>query len=304
MAVMLVSNDVDAKRPPDYLEASALLGSQYRIEPNVIYLTAGGWDGKLDLYLPHGAEGPVPTFINIHGGGWESGSKEEVALEVLPLLAMGFAVVNIEYRLARTAPAPAAVEDCRCALRWVVRHAAQYGFDLDRVVVGGSSAGGHLALMTGLVSPADGFDRLCPGNEELRVAAVVNFFGIVDVGELLVGPHTRDFAVGWIDRQAPEREKLARWVSPLSYVRKGAPPVLTVHGDADPVVPYQQARRLAEALDAAAVPHQLLTIHGGKHGDFGGDQMVKIVETERQFLIKHGILAPPAAQPTAARERK
>jgi acetyl esterase/lipase len=291
-AVMLLAGEALAKKPPDYLEAGALLGGMYRIEPNITYLSAGGWDGKLDLYLPRNVPRPVATFLNIHGGGWVSGSKNESALEVLPLLAMGFAVVNIDYRLARTAPAPAAVQDCRCALRWVVRHAKQYGFDLTRLVVGGSSAGGHLALMTALTKPESGFDDLCPGDEELRVAAVVNFFGIVDVLDILTGPHTRDFATGWIDPQRPEREKLARWLSPITYVHPGAPPVLTIHGDADPVVPYQHALRLGKALDEAGVSNQLLTVHGGKHGDFDGNEMVKAVRVERQFLIKHGILEP------------
>jgi acetyl esterase/lipase len=301
-AVLLSSAAPAAKRPardPDRfddgpLEASVLLGSKYRIVPNITYLTAGGWDAQLDLYLPRTAAGPVPTFLNIHGGGWVTGSKDEVALEVLPLLTMGFAVVNVNYRLAQLSPAPAAVEDCRCALRWVVRHAQQYGFDVARLVVGGMSAGGHLALMIGMAPPDAGFDRLCPGNEDLRVAAVVNFFGIVDVLDLLVGPNTRDFALGWLAQQ-PQPEKIARWVSPINYVRPNGPPVLTVHGDADPVVPYEHARRLARALDGAGVPNQLLTIRGGKHGDFGGDDMIKSVRVVRQFLARHRIL--PSATP-------
>jgi acetyl esterase/lipase len=281
--------------PAAFLEASALLGSRYRVIPNVSYLAAGTWEGKLDLYLPRKAAGPVPTYVNIHGGGWVTGSKDEVSLELLPLLAMGFAVVNVDYRLARTSPAPAAVEDCRCALRWVFRHARQYNFDPARIVVGGGSAGGHLALMVGLVSPSDGFDRLCPGNEDLRVAAIVNFFGVVDVQDLL-GPHLRDFATGWLPAQ-PNRDQIARRLSPLRYVHRDGPPVLTVHGDADPVVPYEHARALARALDAAGVSNQLLTIHNGGHGDFGGDEMLKTVRVVRRFLTKHGVLRPQTPGP-------
>jgi len=282
-----------ARPRPDFLDAAVLLGSMYRIEPNLVYLAAGGWEGRLDLYLPINPTGPSPVYVNIHGGGWVSGSKEETALDVLPLLAMGFAVANVEYRLARTAPAPAAVQDCRCALRWVARHAAQYGLDVTRLVVGGASAGGHLALMAALLSPADGLDGLCPGNEDLRVAAAVSFFGIADVADLLAGPDQRDFAVGWVGTRA-DAQNVARSLSPIRHVHQGAPPVLLVHGDADPVVPYQQARRLADALDAARVPNQLITIRGGKHGDFGGDDMVRTERAIRAFLIKHRIL-PPAA---------
>lgn len=293
----LLAGPLMARVPTDLLDASTLVGSRYRIEPNIVYLSAGGWDGKLDVYLPRSAAGPVPTYLNIHGGGWVTGSKDEVALQVLPLLAMGFAVVNVDYRLAAIAPAPAAVQDCRCALRWLVRHAQQYGFDTDRVVVGGMSAGGHLALMTGMVSPAAGFDRLCPGNEDLRVAAVVNFFGIVDVADLLSGPNARDFAAGWVGHP-PDEQKVARWLSPIEYVHHGGPPVLTIHGDADPVVPYGHARELANALDQAGVPNQLLTIHGGKHGDFAGEDMLRSVREVRRFLTKHRILRP---EPLSAR---
>jgi acetyl esterase/lipase len=298
--LLLPPRPAEARPRPDYLDAGVLLGSMYRIEPNMTYLSVGGWDGKLDLYLPRNPTGPVPIYVNLHGGGWVSGSKDEVSLDVLPMLAMGFAVANVDYRLARTAPAPAAVQDCRCALRWVVRHARQYGLDVTRLVVGGQSAGGHLALMAAMATPADGFDGLCPGNEDLGVAAVVSFFGIADVAELLAGAHQRDFAVGWLGG-LPNGAAVARAVSPIEHVRRGDPPVLLIHGDADPVVPYQQARRLAAALDAAGVPNQLLTIRGGKHGDFGGGDMVRTARTIRTFLTKHRVLTPTSAAPTAAR---
>jgi len=278
----------------DAMEVAALLGTQYRVEPNIVYLTAaapgGVWDGKLDLYLPIRADGPVPTVVSFHGGGWVTGSKEEASLDLLPYLAMGFAVVNVDYRLARTALAPAAVEDSRCALRWVMRHAAQYGLDTTRLVATGSSAGAHLALLTALAPASAGFERLCPGDEPLRVAAVVNLFGVVDVADLLVPPHQRDFALGWFGGQAHSAE-LARRVSPLTYVAPGAslPAVLTVHGDADPVVPYAQAVRLHEALTRAGAPNRLYTVRGGGHGDFRGDDVLRFTRVVRDFLATQGI---------------
>jgi len=237
--------------------------------------------------------GRSPTFVYFHGGGWVTGSKDQVALEVLPYLAMGLAVVNVDYRLAQAAPAPAAAEDCRCALRWVFRHAEQYGLDPARIVAGGQSAGGHLALLTAMAPAAAGLDRLCPGNEELGVAAVVNFFGIADVGDVLVGEHARDFTTGWfMGVKPPERDALARTLSPINYVRPHGPAVITVHGDADPVVPVEHAHRLARALDAAGVPNKLIIVRGGKHGDFGGNDMVRSMRAVRQFLIKQRILRP------------
>ncbi len=225
---------------------------------------AGGWTGRLDLYLPRRAgPNPMPVALLFHGGGWVSGNKDEIALDVVPYLAMGIAVANVDYRLAATATAPAAVEDARCALRWVVRHADRYGLDTRKVVTVGSSAGGHLALMAALAPDAAGFDDLCPGNEPMPVAAVINFFGVSDVAELLQPPTIRDFAVAWMGN-APNRDDLARRVSPLTYVAKGNPAVFTVHGDADPIVPFEQSKRLHAALSAAGVPNRLYPVaHGG-----------------------------------------
>jgi acetyl esterase/lipase len=266
--------------------AAVSISAQYRIVPNVVYGVADNFETKLDLYLPRGAEGPAPTLIQIHGGGWVGGNKEANALRFLPYLEMGWAVVNVQYRLGQVALAPAAVEDCLCALRWVIRNAEQYGLDTDRIVVTGYSAGGHLALTTGITPTSAGLDRQCPGNEPLRVAAVVNWYGITDVGDLLEGANMRSYAVEWMG-SLPDRHAVAERVSPLTYVRGGLPPVLTIHGDADPTVPYSHAVRLKESLDRTGVPNRLHTVPGGGHGNFTVAQYQEIYETVRQFLEDH-----------------
>jgi acetyl esterase/lipase len=95
----------------------------------------------------------------IHGGGWIRHDKEGEVLSLLPYLEMGWAAVNVEYRVAKVSLAPAAVEDCRCALHWIGRNAAKYNFDVSKVVVTGASAGGHLAL-TAMI-PASAGDNGC-----------------------------------------------------------------------------------------------------------------------------------------------
>ena len=79
-------------------EWAAYLSGDYRAVPNITYLTANNWDGKLDVYTPRETAGPMPTLIYIHGGGWVRGSKETNVLRLLPYLEMGWAVVNVEYR--------------------------------------------------------------------------------------------------------------------------------------------------------------------------------------------------------------
>jgi acetyl esterase/lipase len=281
----------------DPVELAALVSTHYRVVPNQVYETAADWNGKLDLYVPRRPSGAVPVAVLFHGGGWVTGSKDEIGLDVLPYLAMGFAAVNVDYRLAKTAPAPAAVEDSRCAVRWVVRHAQQYGFDIGRMVLVGSSAGGHLALMAAMAPPTAGLDEQCPGDESLRPAAVVNFFGVADAAELLEGKNPRDFALGWFGSGDPAKLELARRLSPLTYVGRDAPPVITVHGDADPVVPFEQAKRLHAALDKAGVPNRLYPVRGAGHGQFDGEQVLAVTRAVRAFLIERKIIGPRPAVP-------
>jgi acetyl esterase/lipase len=266
------------------------------VVPNVIYSVANDFNCKLDVYARNPRGTVAPTVMYIHGGGWVAGTKEGAILELLPYLEMGFHVVNVEYRLARVSPPPAAVEDCRVALRWIYENAKQYGFDTTRIVVTGGSAGGHLALMTGMLDAGAGFDASKDWDDaipSMKVAAIINWFGITDVRELLEGPNRQSYAVNWLG-SLPEREKVATRVSPLTYVRSGLPPVLTIHGDNDQLVPYTQAVRLHKALTAANVPNRLMTVPGGRHGGFTRDQLLAAYATIREFLDQNGIR--PAAK--------
>jgi acetyl esterase/lipase len=266
--------------------------SHYQISPNITYLVENNYEDKLDIYQRRNTTAPQPTLLYIHGGGWTGGTKEAAFMSVVPWLEMGWTVVNVEYRLARVSPAPAAVEDCLCALRWVVSHAAQYHIDPSKIVTSGDSAGGHLALMTGITPPEAGLDRECPpsqGNAPFpKVAAIVNWYGITDVVDLLDGPNRKTYAVTWL-ASAPNREEIARRVSPLTYIRPGLPPILSIQGDADPTVPYTHSLRLREALTNAGVPNELVTIPGGKHGRFSADERTRIYAAVRAFLQKHGL---------------
>ncbi len=271
---------------------------RYEVHANIVYRVANNYDAKLDVYQPAGKSQPTPVVIVIHGGGWIAGTKEERTLEVAPFLQMGFAAVNVEYRLAQTSLAPAAVEDCRCALHWVFANAKKYNFDPTRVVLQGGSAGGHLVLTTGMLTPAAGFDKECwtdlenfwsqnPGTDsDPRVAAIVNWFGISDVLDELHGPNAKGYAVIWLGDQ-PNADELAKRLSPINYVNKNTPPIITIHGDKDALVPYEQSVRLHKALDAAGVPNQLYTVPGANHGGFSYEQNQGAWAAIREFLKKN-----------------
>ena len=290
-----------AQRPAgDAAAFAAYTATGYRVTPNITYLTASGTELKLDFYRPAQAPGPLPTAIYFHGGGYRVESKKEASvLNVLPYVQMGWNAVNVEYRPSGVALAPAAVEDARCALRWVIQNAKQYNVDTNRVIVTGQSAGAHLALITGMLPESAGFDRNCPGTEPLKVAAIVSWYGVFDFTTLVDDP-VRTYAITWIGGQTNRKEIAAR-VSPMTYVRAGLPPTIAIHGDADPTVPYEQEVREIDALKKAGVPAELVTIPGGKHGNFERDQVLRAWTAIEAFLTKNGVIKPPVATSATAR---
>lgn len=269
----------------------SVTASGFRFFPDIEYQKTQGLSLKLDVIVIEPLNQPRPTLLFIHGGGWVNGNKNETTLASLPFLAQGMNAVNIDYRLANQSHAPAAVEDCRCALRWIYRHAKEYGFDTSKIVVAGESAGGHLALMTALLSDDAGFDNECAAQEgdvPLKPAAVISYSGPTDVADMLEGPHKSWFATDWFG-SAANRADLARRLSPLNSVRAGLPPVILAHADRDPYVPYEHATRLRDALTRTGVPNLLITLKGPIHG-WALEQELSVQEQVFNALRKFSIL--------------
>ena len=137
--------------------------NEYAVAANITYLTASGYESKLDIYRRRDVQTPQPTLVFYHGGGWIGGTKEASFMSIMPWLEMGWNVVNVEYRMARVAEAPAALEDAMCALRYVVNNAKNNNIDTNKIVVSGESAGGHLALAVGMIPATAGFTAVCAG---------------------------------------------------------------------------------------------------------------------------------------------
>jgi acetyl esterase/lipase len=265
---------------------SEIAGSHYIVNPDVVYGVQNNYQLKLDLWRNQSAKQSVPTVIYIHGGGWIFGDRTGAFPQLLPYFERGWNIINVEYRMAPISLAPAAVEDCRCALKWVIRNAKLYNLDIDRIVVTGHSAGGHLSLTTGMVTAESGLDVECPGEEVLKVAAIVNWYGVSDVNDILEGPNTKNYAEEWLGTQS-NRAEIAKRTSPLNYVSRNSPPVISIHGDADNVVPYQHSVRLHKALDNAGVPNELVTIKGGGHGYFSEADTLRAYDRIWAFLDAH-----------------
>jgi acetyl esterase/lipase len=261
--------------------------ANYQSAIDIVYTGGTNWQKKLDIYYKPASNNnnkPTPIVINIHGGGWNKGNKESQT-GFNTFFKAGFAVVNIAYRLTGEATAPAAVEDARCALLFTIKNAAVYNFDINKIVVMGGSAGGHLALMAGLLGNNHLFDSNCKGVENVKVAAIINKYGIVDVWDWAYGKiKTSKSATSWLGTKATD-EAFAKSVSPLTWVTKNSPPVFIVHGDADPTVPYEHSVWLHKKLLDNGVQTQFITVPGGLHGKFDKDTNSKLNKDIINFIF-------------------
>jgi acetyl esterase/lipase len=240
---------------------------------DLVYRRAGGRTERLDVYVPARVPPPGgwPAVLAIHGGGWRGGSKRDYGPRAAALVNHGYVVVAVDYALsAPGAPSwPANLEDLRAAVRWLRRNAAVYHVDPNRIAAMGASAGGHLAaLLATLPDGPDGASHSEPSaSASARVQAVIDFYGPSDLAALAeANPragHSLALFLGGSPRALRDRYAAA---SPVRRVTRNTPPMLLIHGDGDLLVPLDQSRRLAAALDAASVPHQLIIVPGARHG--------------------------------------
>jgi acetyl esterase/lipase len=247
-----------------------------RFELDIPFAATGNPRQRLDLYLPKKpASDKLPVIVFIHGGGWLGGDKADGAARLTPFVRGGeYAGVSVEYRLLNEAIWPAQIHDCKAAIRWIRAHAGAYGLDPERIAVWGWSAGAHLALMLGFTGDAPELEGdVGPHNDMAsKVSGVVNFFGVTDIPAIIGQPSDIDRT----SRRAPEARLIggallenlekARAASPIAHVSPNDPPVLTIHGDADPIVPYDQAVRLDKALKKAGVQSYFISVAGAGHG--------------------------------------
>ncbi len=255
----------------------------FTVQLNTVYTIVNNWEGKMDFYLPPNTGNPTAIVLNIHGGGWNHGVKESQT-GFSTFFKVGIAVANMEYRLTGQATAPAAVEDTRCALIYIIKNAKALNIDVNKIVIMGGSAGGHLALMAGLLANNHLFDNNCKGIENIKVAAIIDKYGITDVWDWAYGKNiTSKSAKNWLGKYANDRI-FAASVSPINYITKNSPPILIVHGNTDPTVPYQHSVNFKKKLDEVKVYNEFITVDGGLHGKFDKEKNSEINKTIITFL--------------------
>lgn len=286
---MFLGASLVAQEATDTTYKPVELPAGFSSQMNVVYTTAKNWEGQMDIYMPAKEKGPSPVVINIHGGGWNKGVRQSQT-GFNTFFKMGYAVANISYRLTGHTTAPAAVEDTRCALIYLIKNAKALNIDVNKIVIMGGSAGGHLALMGGLLGNDNRFDGNCPGVENVKVAAIIDKYGITDVWDWGYGTNvTSKSATRWLGDKANDK-KFAASVSPITYVTKNSPPIFIVHGDADPTVPHQQSVDLHKKLVEVGVKTEFITVEGGLHGKFDKDKNSEINKKIAAFLTSLGLV--------------
>lgn len=260
------------------------------ISADLSYRRVGSWHGQLDVYVP-AAEGPRPALIYFHGGEWQGGDRKSVTEHLAPYLARGFVAVAVSYRGSRIAEAPAAVTDARCAFHWLVNNAPSYGIDRKRIVLSGHSAGGHLALISGYLTPQAGLDGECRSDPSIKPAAVVAWNAPSNLREYMFQRLADHDPIKWL-RPAEKTTALADAVSPISYVRPGVPTTISVHAIGDPEIPHAQAAKLHDQLRAADVSNELVTIQSGGHltRQHPASEIARAYDRVFAFLSRSGLM--------------
>jgi acetyl esterase/lipase len=235
------------------------------LERNITFGEGGERPLQLDLYKPKERTGSIPVVLFLHGGGWKGGYRQMYHYYCAKFAEHGYMAATASYRLSDEAPFPAAVEDVKCAVRWLRANAEKLGIDRDKIGVAGGSAGGHLALMLGYSSDAAELEgKGGNGDTSSRVQAVVDLYGPTDL--------TADEAKGRGEvsrflggKTFDEAGDLYRLASPVSHVSKDDPPTLIIHGSIDSTVPIHQAELLVEKLKAAGVECEFDRVEGWPH---------------------------------------
>ena len=256
-------------------------------EPDIEYAHPDNQFLKLNLARPKDASGPLPAVVCIHGGGFRAGDRKGWDGRCKQLAERGYVAVTVEYRLAPKSQFPAAVQDCKAAVRWLRLNADKYHVDPDRIGVAGDSAGGHLAQFLGVTGDVHDFDGDQNPGPESRVACVVNFYGPSDItktyGKSVDAAEVLPLFLGGDVRHERTRHVLA---SPLYWVTPDAAPTLLIHGTEDKYVNYEQAQWIYERLREAEVDVQFLTLQGAGHG-FKGEDAAKAEAAMFEWFDKH-----------------
>lgn len=265
---------------------AAFADEDIEYKENIVYGKGGDQELLLDLAKPKTGKGPFPAIVAIHGGSWRRGNKASFRPFIKAAAKKGYVAVTVSYRFAPKYKFPAQIEDVKCAVRWLRANAKKYNINPDKIGSFGASAGGHLALLLGLMDKSDGLEgKGGHAGYSSKVQAVVNFFGPTDYqGE--INEYGKRILSDFLGGTREENPKAYKVAAPVTYVTKNDAPVQTHHGTADRIVPYDQALRLQKALKKSGVVNELHTVKNGRHG-WGGKKLNESIENTFKWFDRY-----------------
>jgi acetyl esterase/lipase len=225
----------------------------------------------MDIYYPagHTSDSEDQAVVYVHGGGWTAGSRNagEGSRYVPSLVAQGFVVFAVDYRLSPEYLFPAHIQDVQCSIRHIRANADVYGIDPDRIGAIGGSAGGQLVNLLGTVE--DGDFELVGGYEgySSEVRAVVAMYGASDFSDPNMDAHNEAHTQVFGADTSTDDETDPLWIaSAVNYVDEDDAAFLLLHGEEDPVVPISQSEIFEAALSAAGVDVRFIRVEHAGHG--------------------------------------
>ncbi|MEM9827710.1 MAG: alpha/beta hydrolase [Planctomycetota bacterium] len=261
---------------------------------DLVYGRVGDVDLKLDLYVPKQSADDgkdvatsLPTVVMIHGGGWQMGNKRQLRQAAKEMATEGFVAATVGYRLAPEHRFPAAYQDVACAVRFMRAHAGDYRIDSKRIAAMGYSAGAHLAMMLGTVDPGDDFAATGGWEKQnARVQAVVSYFGPTDLTTGAIPEASRRLVTDFMGGTRAQKPDVYRRASPATFLDPSDPPMLLFQGTRDPLVPFQQAIRMADLMTQNSVGGRVELLVGASHG-WSGETLERTNRSTIEFMRKN-----------------
>jgi acetyl esterase/lipase len=257
-----------------------------RVVHDLVYAEYGERRLKLDLYLPSesGKRGATPAVIVVRGGGWRSGDKEAFGFIAGQLAKEGFVAASIEYRTSAEARFPAAVQDVKAAVRWMRAHASAYAVNPMAIGAIGGSAGAHLVVMlatSGGVKDLEGAGGNTTTSSEVQ--AVVAMACVCNMN--MKGTAVAEFIGAPLEAHAAE----IKAASPITYVSKRSAPLLLLHSQTDPVVPFEQSVEIERLYRSVGAPAVLKAIDAPRTHAFWNDTRYfpETIKHAIEFFRKH-----------------
>lgn len=244
----------------------------------------------LDLYVPKENDGEIGLVLFIHGGAWIMGDKsgyESTAKNAA--INYGYATASINYRyISETVSILDIIDDIDLALECIKEKGNELGVNINKVLLTGDSAGGHLSLLyaykrgdSAPIKPAAVVSNSGPTNLTDEAFYINNSMGSE---EYIASLFSYACGVNFTYAQRAEAQAALALVSPITYVSEKSVPTVINHGMKDTIVPYSNALALDKALTAAGVTHELNSYPNSNH-DLGDDKANK--EIASKLLIEY-----------------